>query len=40
MYNKKLKTDSSAYGDGRAAEKMIKELIANKPTIPTVPDLS
>ncbi|MFX0140897.1 MAG: UDP-N-acetylglucosamine 2-epimerase, partial [Candidatus Hodarchaeota archaeon] len=39
MYNKKLKTDKSIYGDGNASDHIIKELSANSPEIPSIPNL-
>ncbi len=39
MYKKPVKTDVRVYGDGKAAYKIIKELIDNIPVIPTIPDL-
>ena len=38
MFNKKLNTKSSIFGNGKAAEIIVKELIENDPEIPTVPD--
>ncbi|MFW9856155.1 MAG: non-hydrolyzing UDP-N-acetylglucosamine 2-epimerase [Candidatus Thorarchaeota archaeon] len=39
MYNKKIKTDSSVYGDGNAASKIVTELLEFQPQIPTVPEI-
>ncbi|MFW9905690.1 MAG: non-hydrolyzing UDP-N-acetylglucosamine 2-epimerase [Candidatus Thorarchaeota archaeon] len=35
-FNKKLNTDSSVYGNGKAAEIIVQELIKDHPKIPTV----
>lgn len=39
MFNKDIKIDESVYGNGKASIYIIKELIENSPTIPTIPDL-
>ena len=39
MYNKKLKTDKSIYGDGKASEHIITEIAKNDPEIPSIPSL-
>jgi UDP-N-acetylglucosamine 2-epimerase len=38
MFNKKIYTKSSIFGNGKAAEIIVKELVENDPEIPTVPD--
>lgn len=39
MYNKKLKTDKSIYGDEKASEHIVRELAINSPEIPSIPNL-
>lgn len=36
LFNKKVGTDSSVYGNGQAAENILKELVEGHPEIPTV----
>ncbi|MFX0125665.1 MAG: non-hydrolyzing UDP-N-acetylglucosamine 2-epimerase [Candidatus Hodarchaeota archaeon] len=39
LFNKKLETDNTVYGNGQAAENIVKELVEDLPVVPTVTDL-